>query len=355
MQSIAPESYQPNQVEFSGKGSEYFGIWIVNLFLTIITLGIYSAWAKVRNNQYLHGHTKIDGHSFRYLATPWEILRGRLIAFALFVVYAILTSVSPVLAIILGLLFIIAIPWIILQGLRFNMRMTSYRNVRFSFKGSYGDIFITFILLPIASVFTLYLIFPWVLKRMDQYIVNNITYGGKPFQCEIKTSNYYIAALAAFAAGVLVALILGLLMGGILGINLTAAISHEAAATGTVLTTLAFLLVYWVGFTLVSALYQAMIRNHLYNNSQITEVATFDSDMSAVSYTVLIITNTLLLVFTLGLAWPVTQIRKARYLASVTTVNVSEQVSDIIDQINDSTGALGEEAAGFFDVDLSIG
>lgn len=36
---------------FTGTGAEYFGIWIVNLLLTIVTLGIYSSWAKVRRLQ----------------------------------------------------------------------------------------------------------------------------------------------------------------------------------------------------------------------------------------------------------------------------------------------------------------
>jgi uncharacterized membrane protein YjgN (DUF898 family) len=33
--------------EFTGKAGEYFGIWIVNVSLTLLTLSIYSAWAKV--------------------------------------------------------------------------------------------------------------------------------------------------------------------------------------------------------------------------------------------------------------------------------------------------------------------
>ncbi len=40
-------------VEFKGNGFEYFQIWIVNIVLTIVTLGIYSAWATVRNKRYL--------------------------------------------------------------------------------------------------------------------------------------------------------------------------------------------------------------------------------------------------------------------------------------------------------------
>ena len=36
------------QFEFTGDAKEFFRIWIVNLALSIVTLGIYSAWAKVR-------------------------------------------------------------------------------------------------------------------------------------------------------------------------------------------------------------------------------------------------------------------------------------------------------------------
>ena len=55
---------------FNGSGKEYFGIWIVNILLSIITIGIYSAWAKVRNKRYFNGHTELDGHRFDYHASP---------------------------------------------------------------------------------------------------------------------------------------------------------------------------------------------------------------------------------------------------------------------------------------------
>ena len=53
---------------FRGTGGEYFGIWIVNLALTVITLGIYSAWAKVRTRRYFYGNTYVAGHAFDYHA-----------------------------------------------------------------------------------------------------------------------------------------------------------------------------------------------------------------------------------------------------------------------------------------------
>lgn len=35
-------------MSFTGQAGEYFRIWIVNLCLTIVTLGIYLPWAIVR-------------------------------------------------------------------------------------------------------------------------------------------------------------------------------------------------------------------------------------------------------------------------------------------------------------------
>ena len=44
----------------SGAAGVYFRIWIVNLFFTLITFGIYSAWAKVRKKKYFYGSTRLD-------------------------------------------------------------------------------------------------------------------------------------------------------------------------------------------------------------------------------------------------------------------------------------------------------
>src|SRR5438445_10585531 len=75
------------QPEFTGTATEYFRIWIVNLFFSLVTLGIYSAWAKVRKRRYFYGSTRLDGDSFDYFASPKAILNGRIIAVAIFAIY----------------------------------------------------------------------------------------------------------------------------------------------------------------------------------------------------------------------------------------------------------------------------
>jgi uncharacterized membrane protein YjgN (DUF898 family) len=73
-------------IEFAGSGWEFFKIWIVNQILSILTLGIYSAWAKVRTNRYFYGNTRLGGSGFEYHAKPITILKGRLIAVGLLLI-----------------------------------------------------------------------------------------------------------------------------------------------------------------------------------------------------------------------------------------------------------------------------
>ena len=66
------ESIEEHNVRFSGQAGEYFKIWIVNIVLSIITLGIYSAWAKVRTKRYFYGNTHFKNHNFEYQLQPHQ-------------------------------------------------------------------------------------------------------------------------------------------------------------------------------------------------------------------------------------------------------------------------------------------
>jgi uncharacterized membrane protein YjgN (DUF898 family) len=127
------ESMRILPFEFRGDGTEYFKIWIVNIFLTLITLGIYSAWATVRNNRYFYGNTFVDGTSFSYLAKPLQILKGRIIAVVVFALFVGLAGAFPLAGAILYLILGFAAPYIYNQSLAFKMRNTSYKNIQFRF------------------------------------------------------------------------------------------------------------------------------------------------------------------------------------------------------------------------------
>ena len=86
MELNTTEQIRRSQVQFSGETGQFFKIWIVNIVLTILTFGIYSAWAKVRTHRYFYSNTSIEGHQFTYLANPIQILIGRIIAVVLFII-----------------------------------------------------------------------------------------------------------------------------------------------------------------------------------------------------------------------------------------------------------------------------
>ncbi len=106
------------QFSFNGSGGEYFKIWITNVFLTILTLGIYSAWAKVRRNRYFYGNTHLANTGFDYLAKPKNILKGRLLAFGVFVIYSVLVNFMPVLELPFAIVFLVLLPWLVVMSMR---------------------------------------------------------------------------------------------------------------------------------------------------------------------------------------------------------------------------------------------
>ena len=189
--SQAVLSAKTTPVIFQGKASEYFGIWIVNLLLSLVTLGIYSAWAKVRRKKYFYNNTLIDNVGFDYHAKPISILKGRLIAVALFILYGMSASIHPALPAVFLLIFFIALPWLVVRGSIFNARNTSHRGLRFDFIGTLGQAVKVFIGLPMLFLPTLGLIMPYVAHQKSQFLVNNHRFGLSQFDMQPVVKKYY--------------------------------------------------------------------------------------------------------------------------------------------------------------------
>ncbi len=185
-------------IVFQGKAGEYFGIWIVNLLLSLVTLGIYSAWAKVRRKKYFYNNTLIENVGFDYHANPKAILKGRIIAVIIFALYAYGKSSSPILAGVLVLLFFLALPWLIVRGSIFNARNTSHRGLRFDFVGTLSKARRVFIWLPMLTVFTLGLIWPYIAHEKNQFKMSNHRFGLSQFDMKPVVKGFYKTYLIVF-------------------------------------------------------------------------------------------------------------------------------------------------------------
>jgi uncharacterized membrane protein YjgN (DUF898 family) len=194
-----PDVLEP--FSFAGAGGEYFRIWIVNLFLSIVTLGIYSAWAKVRRLQYFYRNTRVAGFGFDYHGDPIAILKGRLIAVGLFGTYYVAGLLSPLFGLVAFGLLALVLPWLISRSLRFRFYNSSYRGIRFHFSGSTRSAYWVFLALPALSVLTLFILLPLAHHRIKRYQHANAAYGRTKFTFAAPVGEFYVAYVAARSAG----------------------------------------------------------------------------------------------------------------------------------------------------------
>ena len=323
-------------VQFNGNAGEYFRIWIVNLFLTFVTLGIYSPWAKVINNKYLYQNLSIDSHRFDYIAEPIQILKGRLLAVFLLIIFSILTTLSETLYYVGLLLIFIAAPWIINRSLSFQLRMTTYRNVSFDFKGDYWNTLLYFSVLPFVSVFTLFLALPFFLKLSDEYKISSTRFGDKSFITKLSSGEYYGAFFIVIAASI--------------GIGVIASIIFLLVSSS-----IAFIsgFIAYIAFIAIStAVWTSIIRNHTFNNSKLLDVASFQSNMNIITYCYITFTNIIALIFSLGLASPWVAIRNMKYLSETLIVETGEEIDSVMNDITSNNSAVLDEVAGAFDIEI---
>ncbi len=337
--------------EFHGQAGEYFRIWIVNIALTILTLGVYSAWAKVRTQRYFYGNTTLDGSSFEYLASPMMILKGRLIAVALFAVYWFIINFIPWLAIPVFLAFLIAIPWIVTRSLIFRAHNSAWRNVRFGFKGRYWDIAKAFIFWPILIPFTMGLIWPFVHHKQKQVLVANSEFGESDFEFGATPKAFYQIYAVAFVMLLILPMLIGLLAGansGLFGLQ-----QGQAPTVDMMVLPILMMLISMGVYYLVYVFVNTKLLNLIFNTSAIG-AGRLASCLSVRQLMWIYFTNALAIALSAGLLVPWAKVRLARYRAEHTSIHSAEGLHLYRSANGHGINALGEEAGEIFDVDISL-
>lgn len=338
-----------HRLSFTGNAKEYFGIWIVNVLLTIVTLGIYSAWAKVRRNRYFYGNTILLGRGFEYHARGGQILIGRLIVFAYIIIYNLLLTFVPPVGIVVAIAFFFIVPWLIMRGLRFGARVTSYRNIHFDFVGKTGGAFLAFMVGPVLATLTIGILTPLASRWMYRYIGNNLRYGGKAFATEPRVGSIYkvwfVSALIVIA---------GLsIIGGIAFAIASAVIGMTAEMEGSGFSVWHFVIFatyipLLMIFGLASLFYSAGVRNIAWSSSTFDERHHLLSDLSRRRYAWIVISNLIVTVITLGFMRPWAAVRLARYVNEHTAVRFDGNVGQIVADAQAEGAAVGSE---FMDIE----
>ncbi|MCF6337426.1 MAG: DUF898 domain-containing protein [Gammaproteobacteria bacterium] len=382
--------------EFTGNAYDFFSVWIVTIVLTILTLGIYSPWAKVRIYQYFYGNTHLEGASFRYLANPVQILKGRAIALAFFAAYYFSGLISPLATGIIIVIIALLIPAMVVMSMSFQLRNTAYRNIKFNFQKNvkrayiifaYPLLFVVpyFLLItyfqsdlqpdavtdatitedktePTSAVIFLFIAFPLLiicLFPLWQYTIikfkaTHACFGESDFSFNGSIRGLYSIYLGASLG----ALLLGLLVIGSFWAVFMPSGDENVTTLQSLFDIFSGFLIF--GIFAIIAIYlwmfayiQTKKTNFIFGNLSIAEHRV-QSELKVGAMLYLYVTNTLAIAVSLGLLIPWSKIRVARYRAQMTSIVGTDSLDNFLGTRPEGQSAFGEEMGEVFDMGLGV-
>lgn len=343
-----PASISTHAFRFTASGSEYFRIWAVNLLLSIATLGIYSAWAKVRRTQYFYQNTLLDGASFDYHGNPLAILKGRIIAVALLAAYHFGVPASSAFGTVLLIAAAALVPWLLWKSLQFKRFNSSHRGIRFGFRGTPAQVYTVFLLWPVAAVASGYLLAPFAHQRIKRFQHAESRYGTTYFEFDGKVSSFYKVYLAAM----LIALASLFVISLVFGTAIAALMGRAGTGPGFGSAVLMMIVVY-AGLVVLFQAVATILQNLAWNSTSLGPHR-FASRMKWQTVAWITITNLVGIMVTLGLYLPFATVRIMRYRIESMSLLVEGSLDAFVAGSIDSVNATGEGAADLLDFDISL-
>jgi uncharacterized membrane protein YjgN (DUF898 family) len=355
----SPHAEAPQQVEqcaFTGTGDGYAKVFFANLALNLITFGFYSPWAKVRRLKYFHHNTVLAGSSFEYTANPWSICKGRLIVLGLFIVFSALSAV-PVLNIVMYVAFLCVVPRLILQTYRFRARYSEYRGLKFHFNGTTWDVFLYSMLYRFLAIIPLGLLVPTARAAERRYVMSQLQFGTARFTGRTTARDFWGVYLTTAGVGLLVTLPVIALIAfrAFVAIFFYAPPDQgDTSALGTFMPALITVAMNIVVVLSIAPLFHALVGRATWNGATVGD-ATIAYAPRVSSLLKLGALNAVLIICTLGLAYPWCVVRLLQYKMSCLSIASTEGVQSFVGTQQVEVQALGDQAAEVLNMDLDFG
>jgi uncharacterized membrane protein YjgN (DUF898 family) len=308
------------RARFMGSGATLFGIHVVNILLTLATLGVYAFWAKVRVRKYLLSETEFERDRFAYHGTGLEMFRGFLKALVFFFVPITVLNLLPELIgaplpVVAGLKLVaylvatVFVPVAMIGARRYRLSRTSWRGIRLSLRARTRDFVRLWLWCTFLTVVTLGLFYPVYVVRRQDFMTRHMWLGSQRFGFDGRGRDLFWPFVGTL-----------LLLPFTLGLS-------------------------WFWFS---------ARKLRYFASHTTfGQARFASSVRALPLAWLTLSSLVVLVLTLGLAWPWMSVRALRFAYANVTLEGPLALEAITQQAQ-TVSATGEGLAGFLDVDLGL-
>lgn len=326
---------------FTGNAKEYFNIWIVNTLLRIVTLGIYSPWAKVRKRRYFYGNTLLDDAPFDYLADPMAILKGWFIAGAFFGLYSIASNISQILAVVLMFVMFGLLPWVVVRSRIFNLRNSSHRNIRFGFNPDYREAYRVFLWWQLLIPLTLGIIAPYVIYRQKRFLVEQSSYGTARFGFNATSRDYYRVFKPLF---ILIPLLL---------ISFASLASLGPAAGNNPLAIIVPTILFPVVYIVAMVYMPTALANLTWNSTSIGSHR-FVSTLRARDIAWIQISSAVAILLSLGMLAPWAAVRLARYRLDRLKLTGTGDLAIVTAAAAEAASATGEELGDMLGYDFGL-
>jgi uncharacterized membrane protein YjgN (DUF898 family) len=374
-------SVQPERLafQFTGTGAEYFRIWVVNLLFTILTFGVYSAWAKVRRQRYFYRNTKVDGAIFDYHGNPASILKGRILVLVLLVAYKIALEISPAAGSIIALVLVAMVPWLLARSFRFKMINSGYRGLRFRFAGTAGAAYRMLSLFPVLAALAVFYVWNVVLMAptgigkpavilgvlllltilatvplahflLKRYQHDNAYFGHTPVFFDAKALDFvkvYAQAIGFLLLGSVSAAIFGFLTKKLF-------MALQATMFGWVFALFYGVVSAYAFYLFVRPFLESRLQNLVWKHTELAGHR-FVSTASARKLLLLHATNLMFTTLSLGLFKPFAVMRLMKYrIESLSLVPEGSLDEFLSEHAGDNAGAIGQEAGDLFDIEIAL-
>ncbi len=385
---VLPDSRLPNnepahplEIRFTGSGSEYFRIWIVNLLLTLITFTLYWPFARARRLAYFQNNTLVGNDPLGFHGDPWKMFRGYLIMLMFGVSYWAVSNFAPAFT-WLPLLVLAALwPALWRASLQFRLRNTSWRGVRMSFtgdlKGAYLcmlQFFIPVVLIGMVFgvaasatqgeeqgaagavfaaatglvVLAMAALSPWLLARIKRYQHGGYAFAQERTRLDAGLGAFYGFSLRSMGVSLLCTALLAA-VGAVVAV-----VIGGSSGAGLVMLPFVLALAYLV-FPLVLVPYTtSRLQNLVWGHTRSRRVR-FESQLKVAPLMRLTARNWLFIALTLGLYWPFAKVHTARLRLEAMDVSVQGDVNAWLAKAQGGDkGILGDAAGDFFGIDMGL-
>jgi len=156
---------EARRLKFSGRGGEYFRVWIVNVLLSIVTLGLYTPVARRRTARYFFDHTIVAGSPLEFTAQLRKMVLGFAIFALLYLAFKIASDTGQTTA---ASIFILAAavmaPYIWGSAMRFRLGNTRWRGLQLQFSASWKEVYLAS--WPIFAMAAVWVLVTFALKAL---------------------------------------------------------------------------------------------------------------------------------------------------------------------------------------------